>query len=199
MATDTKECEQHLSRPGPLVITVRIAHAEPGPGRPADTGPRIDPRVPAVARLLGFDVVLADDARHRALWAWLARDPDGTPLPVLLDRPGDDIWTTQGIPEELAVRLMSAAGGSVTGVEIHPDRADIEEVTELASQSHWQDHTCAVEHGIAVVRSAVPEPAGFAFLGQEVFADDFRGSTVTFRGEFRVQGDTPGRVGKRTR
>ena len=112
------------------MITVRIAHAEPGPGRPADTGPRVDPRVPAVARLLGFDVVLADDAGHRALRAWLARDPDDTPLPVLLDRPGDDIWTTQSIPEELAVRLMSAAGGSVTGVEIHPDRADIEEVTE---------------------------------------------------------------------
>src|SRR5580700_6443996 len=124
------ECEQHLSRPGPFVITVRIAHAEPGPGRPADTGPRIDPRVPAVARLLGFGVVLADDAGHRALRAWLARDPDGTPLPVLLDRPGDDIWTTQGIPEELAVRLTSAAGGSVTGVEIRPDRADIEEVTD---------------------------------------------------------------------
>ena len=112
------------------MITVRIAHAEPGPGRPTDTGPRVDPRVPAVASLLGFDVVLADDAGHRALRAWLGRDPDGTPLPVLLDRPGDDIWTTQGIPEELAVRLMSAAGGSVTGVEIHPDRADIEEVTE---------------------------------------------------------------------
>ncbi len=112
------------------MITVRIARAEPGPGRPADTGPRIDPRVPVVARPLGFDVVLADDAGHRALRAWVARDPDGTPLPPLLDRPGDDIWTTQGIPEELAVRLMSAAGGSVTGVEIHPDRADIEEVTE---------------------------------------------------------------------
>jgi hypothetical protein len=62
------------------VITVRIAHAEPGPGRPADTGPRIDPRVPAVARLLGFGVVLADDAGHRALRAWLARDPDDTVL-----------------------------------------------------------------------------------------------------------------------
>ena len=48
--------------------------------------------------------------------------------------------------------------------------------TEHASQSHWQDYTCTVEHGTAVVRSAVPEPAGFAFLGQEVFADDFRGS-----------------------
>ncbi len=56
------ECEQHLSRPGPLVIAVRIAHAEPGPVWSADPGPRIDPRVPVVARLLGFDVVLADDA-----------------------------------------------------------------------------------------------------------------------------------------
>ena len=34
-----------------------------------------------------------------------------------------------------------------------------------------------------------------AFLGQEVFADDFHGSTVVFRGEFRVQADTPGRAG----
>jgi hypothetical protein len=112
------------------VITVRIAHAEPGPGGPVGTGPPIDPRVPFVARPFGFHVVLADDVGHRALRAWLAQDPDGTPLPAVLDRPRDDIWTTQGIPEELAVRLMTAAGGSVTGVEIHPDRADIEEVTE---------------------------------------------------------------------
>lgn len=54
--------------------------------------------------------MLADDAGHRVLRAWLARDPDGTPLPVLLDRPGDDIWTTQGIAEELAVRLMAPDG-----------------------------------------------------------------------------------------
>lgn len=67
--------------------------------------------------------------------------------------------------------------------------------TEHASQSHWQDYTCTVEHGTAVVRSAVPEPAGFAFLGQEIFADDFRGSTVVFRGEFRGRADTPGRAG----
>jgi RNA polymerase sigma factor (sigma-70 family) len=67
--------------------------------------------------------------------------------------------------------------------------------TEHASQSHWQDYTCTVEDGTAVVRSAVPEPAGFAFLGQQIFADDFRGSAVVFRGEFRVQADTPGRAG----
>ena len=120
------------------MITVRIAHAEPRPGRLADTGPRIDPRVPVAARLSGFHVVLADDAGHRALRAWLAQDPDGTRLPALLDRPGDDIWTTRRIPEELAVRLMSAAGGTVTGVEIHPDRKDIEEVTEQTCTARIQ-------------------------------------------------------------
>jgi hypothetical protein len=177
------ECEQHLSRPGAFVITVRIAHAEPGPGRPADTGPRTDPRVPVVARLLGFHVVLADDAGHRALRVWLARDPDGTPLPALLDRPGDDIWTTQGIPEDLAVRLMSAAGGSVTAVEIHPDRGDIEEVTEqnctarieLGSRSGTRHLTARLDLGLALAvvsgapvlvadavmdRLAVPVPDG---------------------------------------
>jgi hypothetical protein len=112
------------------VITVRVARAEPGPGRPADAGLRIDPRGPVVTRLHGFHVVLADDAGHRALQAWLAENPDGTPLPDLLDRPADDIWLTQGFPEQLAVRLMGAEGGNVTGVEIHPSRADIEEVTE---------------------------------------------------------------------
>jgi bifunctional DNase/RNase len=147
------------------VITVRIAHAEPGPGRPAETGPRVDPWVPAVARPFGFHVVLADDAGHRALRAWLAQHPDGTLLPALLDRPGDDIWTTHGIPEELAVRLTSAAGGSVTGVEIRPDRADIEEVTEqtctarieLGGPAGTRHVTARLDLGLALaVVSAAP-------------------------------------------
>jgi hypothetical protein len=32
---------------------------------------------------------------------------------------------------------------------------------------------------------AVPEPHGFAFFNQEIFADDYRGQTVTFSGELR--------------
>ena len=32
----------------------------------------------------------------------------------------------------------------------------------------------------------VPEPAGFAFLSQEIEPDDYRGRTVTFRGELRT-------------
>jgi hypothetical protein len=42
--------------------------------------------------------------------------------------------------------------------------------------------------GIAVVSSTMPQPAGFAFLGKEIFAVDYRGAMVTFRGEFRAQG-----------
>jgi hypothetical protein len=63
--------------------------------------------------------------------------------------------------------------------------------TGHASHSHWQDYSSAAEDGFAVLSAAVPRPAGFAFLGQEMFADDYRGDTVTFRGEFRVR-DTTG-------
>ncbi len=77
----------------------------------------------------GYVVVLADDAGQRALAAWLwRRSPGSISIQDLLDRPGDDIWTTARLPEELAVRLVGAAGGSVTGVEIYPVTAEPEEV-----------------------------------------------------------------------
>jgi RNA polymerase sigma-70 factor (ECF subfamily) len=68
--------------------------------------------------------------------------------------------------------------------------------TEHASHSHWQDYSCTAEHGTAVLSSTVPQPtvpqpAGFAFLGQELYAEDYRGAAVTFRGEFRTD-DTAG-------
>jgi bifunctional DNase/RNase len=57
-----------------------------------------------------------------------------------------------------------------------------------ASHAHWQDYSAAAENGIAALSSTVPQPAGWAFLGQEVFADDYRGAVITFRGEFRRPG-----------
>jgi hypothetical protein len=45
-----------------------------------------------------------------------------------------------------------------------------------------------------VLSSAVPEPEGFAMLGQEIFAEDYRGAEVVFRGEFRTSG-AQGRAG----
>ncbi len=51
-----------------------------------------------------------------------------------------------------------------------------------AGGSHWQDFACAAGDWFAVLLSAVPEPYGTAFLRQAVFADDYRGTTVTFTG-----------------
>jgi RNA polymerase sigma factor (sigma-70 family) len=58
--------------------------------------------------------------------------------------------------------------------------------TELALQSHWHDYQAKDEKGTAVLASTVPQPEGFAYLIQEIFADDYHGTTVTFRGEFRA-------------
>jgi RNA polymerase sigma-70 factor, ECF subfamily len=62
---------------------------------------------------------------------------------------------------------------------------------EHASESHWHDYTCAAEHGTAVLSSAVPQPAGFAFLAQEMFADDYLGAVLVFRGRLWTE-DTAG-------
>jgi RNA polymerase sigma factor (sigma-70 family) len=64
---------------------------------------------------------------------------------------------------------------------------------EHAAQSHWLDYTAETDHEIAALRSVVPEPEGFAILAQQIFADDYRGAAVTFRGEFRSSGG-PGRA-----
>jgi hypothetical protein len=58
--------------------------------------------------------------------------------------------------------------------------------TENAVQSHWQDYSAAASQGTAVLSAAVPQPQGFAWLAQEIFADDYRGTAVTFRGQFRT-------------
>jgi hypothetical protein len=247
---------------------VRVAHAEP--------------------RLEKFLVVLADDAGHRALPAWVAQEPGLVSLPDLLDRPADDIWTTASIPEELAVRLLDAVGGNVTGVEIYPVTTEPGEVNsgtcaariELGAgqvtarldqgltlavvagapvrvdgammdrlgvpvpaddpaapfrssadgpghdviarrEGHvrpgarprfeprnttfadgldrWQldggdDYSAATEGSAVILSSAVAKPSGSAAVLQTVFADEFHGAPVRFRGEFRTQ-DVAGQAG----
>jgi RNA polymerase sigma-70 factor (ECF subfamily) len=51
---------------------------------------------------------------------------------------------------------------------------------------HDQDYSCTTEDGRAILTAAVPEPAGFAFLSQEINADDYRNRAVTFRGDLRT-------------
>jgi hypothetical protein len=71
---------------------------------------------------------------------------------------------------------------------------------------HWQlcgtflrqgtgfDYSATAQDGRAILAAAGPEPAGSAFLAQEIDADDYRGRTVTFRGELRAA-QTDGRAG----
>jgi len=56
------------------------------------------------------------------------------------------------------------------------------------------DYSATTEDGRAILAAAVPEPAGFAFLSQEIEPDDYRGRTVTFRAELRTA-EADGRAG----
>jgi len=101
------------------MTTVRIAHAEPRPGRLANGG--------FVTH--GHLVVLADDAGHRAVPIWMRGEPGESDLSKLLEiaaRPPGEIAMAEA-PEELTVRLLRAAGASVTGVDIDVTEADTAE------------------------------------------------------------------------
>jgi RNA polymerase sigma factor (sigma-70 family) len=56
------------------------------------------------------------------------------------------------------------------------------------------DYSCTTEDGRAILTAARPEPAAFAFLNQEIFAEDYHDRTVTFRGDLRTT-DVTGRAG----
>jgi hypothetical protein len=68
---------------------------------------------------------------------------------------------------------------------------------EHASESHWHDYTCAAGDGTAVLSAAVPRPEGFAVLAQEMFADDYLGAVIAFRGQFRISGTAAGEAASR--
>jgi hypothetical protein len=112
------------------VTTIRIAHAEPRPGRLASGG----------FHTSGHLVVLADDAGHRAVPIWMQGAGD---LANLLERPAGQI-IAGGVPQELSIRLLGAASARVTGVDI-----DVTEtgVTELSPE-------------VAVARIGLASPVG---------------------------------------
>jgi hypothetical protein len=55
-------------------------------------------------------------------------------------------------------------------------------------QPAGQDYSCAAAGQSAVLAATVPEPAGSAVLVQAIAAEDYRGRTVTFRGQLRTTG-----------
>ncbi|MFZ0189633.1 MAG: hypothetical protein WAL72_22120 [Streptosporangiaceae bacterium] len=61
-------------------------------------------------------------------------------------------------------------------------------------QRAGQDYSCTAAGQSAVLAATVPEPVGSAVLVQTVYADDYRGRTVTFRGQLRTT-DMAGQAG----
>jgi hypothetical protein len=67
------------------------------------------------------------------------------------------------------------------------DFADGLERWDLEARSDPEpDYAAAAEGPSAVLSCEVPRPAGPAALLQAIFADDYRGATVTFSGEIRT-------------
>jgi hypothetical protein len=61
-------------------------------------------------------------------------------------------------------------------------------------QPAGQDYSCTAADQTAVLAATVPEPAGSAALVQAIYADDYRGRTITFRGQLRTT-DMAGQAG----
>jgi len=68
------------------------------------------------------------------------------------------------------------------------------ELFGAAGESHLQDYSCATDSRSVTLASVIDEPHGSAVLAQTIFADDYRGRTVAFRGELRTQ-DVAGHAG----
>lgn len=103
------------------MTTLRIAHAEPRPGRLAN----------GEFQTRGHLVVLADDASHRAVPIWMRGSPGASDLSHLLEVAGlpADQGIADDVPQELTTRLLGAARARVTGVDIDVTEADADELS----------------------------------------------------------------------
>jgi bifunctional DNase/RNase len=128
------------------MTTVRIAHVEPKPGRLPGGG----------FQTRGYLVVLADDARRRAVPVWLAEPAAGdlARLVELAARPAEEA-ASSGAPQELAARLLRAAGAQVTSVDIDEIGPEVTGVRiELASHEGTRHVLARLPEGIAVAITA---------------------------------------------
>ena len=160
------------------MATVRVAHAEPLPGKLPN----------GEILTAGHLVVLADDVGHRAVPIWLrgGTEPgvdDLARLVELRDRPPEEAVSV-AVPEELTTRLLGVAGASVTGVDIDVTLPDADtlgpEVTvarvELTGRSGTRHVTAGLGLGLAIAVTAgapirVPDSV-MDRLGAPVAGDD---------------------------
>jgi RNA polymerase sigma-70 factor (ECF subfamily) len=150
---------------GPGVTVTRIGIAGPGGTRPV-TASLADGLTLAV--ITGAPLAVDDPIMDR-----LARPVTG---PDLLSQFRSQETVTRGLHRRFEPRNMTFADGL--------DRWQLGGT--FLRQGTGLDYSATTEDGRAILAAAVPEPAGFAFLAQEIEPDDYRGRTVTFRGELRT-------------
>jgi hypothetical protein len=158
---------------GPGVTATRIGIAGPGGTRPV-TASLADGLTLAV--ITGAPLAVDDAVMDR-----LARPVTG---PDLLSQFRGEQIPPRPLPRRFEPRNMAFTDGL----------------------DHWQlrgtflrqgtglDYSATTQDGRAILTAAGPEPAGFAFLAQEIEPDDYRGRTVTLRGELRTA-QADGRAG----
>ncbi|MBV9449311.1 MAG: sigma-70 family RNA polymerase sigma factor [Streptosporangiaceae bacterium] len=155
---------------GPAVTATRVDIAVPGETRQVTT-PLADGL--ALAAITGAPLAVDDPVMDR-----LARPVTGPdPLSPFRSRQ----QAPPGPPEHTRFepRNLAFTDG------LHRWRLDGTFLRQVTG-SHDQDYSCTTEDGRAILTAAVPEPAGFAVLSQEIEADDYGGRTVTFRGDLRT-------------
>ncbi|HEY6296522.1 MAG TPA: sigma-70 family RNA polymerase sigma factor, partial [Streptosporangiaceae bacterium] len=112
-----RRLREHITTHRPDLIPVLTERTPMTAVRIAGAQPHIDTRSDGGSAIGHILVVLADDPGHRAMGLWL-RVRQGLALwrvmnPASANRPAREFTT-----EDLALRLLAAAGGTVTGVDI---------------------------------------------------------------------------------
>jgi len=158
---------------GPGVTATRIGIAGPGGTRPV-TASLADGLTLAV--ITGAPLAVDDPVMDR-----LARPVTG---PDLLSQFRSQETSPRPLPRRFEPRNMAFTDGL--------DRWELRGT--FLRQGTGFDYSATTEDGRAILAAAVPEPAGLAFLAQDIDADDYRGRTVTFRGELRTA-QADGRAG----
>ena len=130
----------------------------------------------ALAAVAGAPVRVADKVMDRLAVPVKGEDMLAPFLPLADARPPGG----PGQPRRFESRNMAFTGGL--------DYWELAVSSSADGQPAWQDYSCTAADQSAVLAATVPEPAGSAVLVQAVYADDYRGRTVTFRGQLRTAG-----------
>ena len=170
----------------PEVTVARIGLAGPAGTRQVTAGLGLGLALAAAA---GAPVRLADAVLDRLavpvpgddlLTPFLDRVPPGARALPGRGLPGWPLATLPGRRPRYEPRNLDFADGL--------DRWDLDSgcPARAGAADGEPDYAAAAEGQSAVLSSAVPRPAGSAALVQAIYADDYRGATVTFSGEIRT-------------